>query len=91
MRATTTPPPPLTATTAGSALRWSEGEPTSPGWWWLRAPNLSERVVHCQTSRHGLVHDYSFDTLRLHGRPYECAGPIEIPNAEPSGGKENHE
>lgn len=64
-------------------MNWQKGEPTSDGYWWLRAPNLTQRVVRAWQGPHGMIHDYSNDVMVTYGRPFECAGPIAEPLPEP--------
>lgn len=68
---------------APAGYRWKVGEPPAAGWWWLRAPNLTARIVKAWPSSWGaIVHDMSHDWRLLHGRPYEHAGPIPMPEGE---------
>lgn len=67
-----------------SALVWTTDKPTVPGWYWLKAPNLSPRIDKFSHPGWDKTHCYcpytGGDILNLHGRPYMYAGPINEPN-----------
>ena len=71
-----------------SALRWQQGEPTSNGFWWLRAGNLSPRVVRAYHNGSVMVHDYTGPVAVPYGN-FECAGPL--PEPAPNGRGEARE
>lgn len=61
-------------------LRWRREFPSVPGYYWIRAPQLSKRVAHFY-SPHGqnfLVCEYLHLTSAW-GQPVEYAGPIPQP------------
>jgi hypothetical protein len=61
-------------------------KPTIPGWYWIKAPNLSPRIDKFAhpgwDKRHCYCPYTGGDILNLHGRPYMYAGPINEPNKE---------
>lgn len=76
---------PLTAAFC-SPLVWSTEIPTVEGWYWIKAPNLSPRIdrfTHPSWDKKHCYCPYSGgDVLKLHGRPYEYAGPLPEPNVQ---------
>lgn len=58
---------------------WSSTVPTVPGWYWLKAPNLSARVVKAWMTSYGPRHDYDNDITKLYGRPFQFCGPLPLP------------
>lgn len=68
-------------------LQWTTAKPTKPGWYWIKAPNLSMRI--CQVypvplHRGGpLCNSVNYNEW-LHGSPAYFAGPL----AEPTHPKE---
>ena len=68
---------------APQPLVWTTEKPTVPGWYWLKAPNLSPRIDKFSHPNWDKRHCYcpytGGDILNLHGRPYQYAGPIEEP------------
>lgn len=55
-------------------LQWRPGDPTSPGYWWVKTRNLPPCVVLVDAS---LRHVYY--SLGDRQNPFQCAGPIPEP------------
>lgn len=80
-----TPPPPAVQPPSGGKdeLVWTEQQPTEPGWYWMRAPNLTPRIekfyrlfkwsTECTCSY--IIHN----SLGVYGEPFEFAGPLPRP------------
>lgn len=63
---------------------WTKTRPTKPGWYWVRAKNLTPRIVkmydHTLTGRMDCEYDFGASNGWLDGHfPLEFAGPIPRP------------
>jgi hypothetical protein len=59
-------------------LRWSRTPPSAPGFYWVRAPQISPRVEKFYEAAQGM-RSTDFYAEWIHGKPVEYAGPILKP------------
>lgn len=63
-------------------LVYTTEEPRLPGYYWVRAPQLSERVAHFYHAHGQSVLSCDYVNLTFaYGRPVEYAGPVPTPLA----------